>query len=503
MIRFVLHPHQVASGAVTFRWTVTPASSLYRRCEFALRFPPAVDLSCVPDALWPRIALLCLHPHWMVLRPCRVELPFGLDAAEIEFWRRLMDAGVNTLEAYRGSREFGRAVELCCHGPALAPFPRFPESQRCATAFSGGKDSLLQTGLLAELTERPLLVTTTSPMPPYVDHITARRRAVLKAVPQRRDVELLEVESDFRTCVDNNFALNAHGYRTGMNELTDTLLYSSSLLAAAVARGATHLFVAAEAEVHENAVHEGRTIQHSHFMYSTVTQGAVSALLAPLGVRLGSLTAPLYSSQVQALLWTRYRDLRDLQYSCWNVPEGAAACSRCRQCLRVALGALALHDRPGLLGIDLAELFREQRDWTPPSLDVNAAALPNDIARARISTQIALGLRATPVRRVWANLLRDDPGIFLRGKGWRALAGYRQLRRRARALPLSWTPGFRRRAVALLDPLLRERVGSIYAEHFPAESEAAYAAILERSQALSEWIAAPLQKVSSCRAQSS
>jgi hypothetical protein len=496
---FTLHPHQRSGSSVTFRWDVSPPSPLYRATSFTLRFPPTVDLGAIPDSLWPRIAFMCLHSHWVLLRPCRVELPFTLDAGEIEFWLRLMDTSVQTLEAYRGTEECARSVEFACHGPALAGFTQMPDSPRCATAFSGGKDSLLQTGLLTELTARPLLVTTTSPLPPLVDHLTARRRHVLESITVRRDVTLVEVESDFRASADNCFPLNVRGYPASLNEMTDTFLYFSSLVAVSVAAGVTHLFLAGEAEVSENIERSGRTVQHTHFMYSTVTQRALAALLGPLGVRYGSLTAPLYSGQVQALLWTRYRDLRDLQYSCWNVPVGSAACSACRQCLRIALGALALGDRPARMGIELAPLLCRQRDWKPPAMNLDdPRALPTDLVRARISYQMADNLRATSLAHVAKVIALDSPGEFLRARGWRALAGFRQLRRTALGHPADWHPGYRAGALAGLDPLLRDSVAAIYSQYFPAEPEAAYTPMLRRSDTLAAWIAQPLEARRAC-----
>src|SRR5678816_80962 len=92
------------------------------------------------------------------------------------------------------------------------------------------------------------------------------------------------------------------------------------------------------------------------FMYSAATQRALSRLLEPYGMRYGSLTWPLYSSHVQHLLWSRYPDLSDLQYSCWLVAKDEAMCSRCRQCLRLAVVALAPFRR----------LKRRVRDVPPP-----------------------------------------------------------------------------------------------------------------------------------------
>src|SRR5262249_34892208 len=140
------------------------------------------------------------------------------------------------------------------------------------------------------------------------------------------------------------------GCPVGVNSLTDTFLYTSSLLATGAVLGATRLFVASEAEVQENTIINGKIIQHRHFMYSAATQRALARLLAPYGLYFGSLTWPLYSMQVQQLLWARYPDLCDLQYSCWRVEKGQAACSQCEQCLRISLTALASGADPERMG---------------------------------------------------------------------------------------------------------------------------------------------------------
>src|SRR4029077_7600676 len=179
---------------------------------------------------------------------------------------------------------------------------------------------------------------------------------VLAAIQGRRDVQLVEVHSDFRSVWDNGFA-GALGYSPAVNELTDTFLYMSSLLAAGTALGKTRLFLASEAEVQANALIDGKIVQHRHFMYSAATQRALGQLLAPYGIRFGSLTWPLYSIQVQQLLWARYSDLCDLQYSCWLLRPGEATCSQCEQCFRIAMTALASGHNPERMGIDLRKVL--------------------------------------------------------------------------------------------------------------------------------------------------
>ena len=146
MTRVEVFEPEVGARTATFRWSVEPATTLYQRLSFELRFPDTIDLARVPKALWWRLALLCLHAHWALLRPCRVKIPVRLPNGEKELWNRLVDSAVQTLEACRGGRDTGRSVEIE-EGPAPAPaWQPLPAGVRCAAAFSGGKDSLLHAG---------------------------------------------------------------------------------------------------------------------------------------------------------------------------------------------------------------------------------------------------------------------------------------------------------------------------------------------------------------------
>lgn len=493
-----------------FRWEADPPSDLYRQSSFRIDFPEPLDLSRVPERAWWTIALACLHPHWVFLKPCEVRLPVRLGPGEAETWLRLMDAQAATLEAYRRARPCGegpgtaetsssfrggsdteRTVGILEGSASPAPWSPVPDSGRCAAAFSGGKDSLLQAALLSELTERPVLVCTTSPMPPLGDHSTARRRRVLSEISTRRDVELVEVRSDFRGCWDNGFSQRL-GYTSSVNELTDTFLYFGSLLATGLALGASRLFLASEAEVQQNAEHDGWVIQHPHCMYSGVTQRALQALLAPAGVHYGSLTLPLWSAQVQGLLWKRYPDICDLQYSCWRVQDGESACGRCSQCLRISLCALAAGEDPGRMGMDLARVLWSMRHWTPtPLSEGGRQGLRAKVVGRSLQLQVVRHIQATPLGRVF-NTLRKRPRWFLDPKVPAALCGYSFLRRRHRAFSAGEEPGYRAGFLRLIDPLLRERVAAVYAAHLKAEDDASHAAVLSRADSLARWIAEPI-----------
>lgn len=486
-----LHPPAVVGREARFRFDVDPPTALYRQRGFTLRFPHSIDLGRVPDPLWWWIALACLHAHWVLLRPCRVRLPVRLRPGEAEVWCRLVDAGVATLEACRGSRRLGREVELIEAGAPLAPLARLEDRGRCGTAFSGGKDSLLQAGLLAELTREPVLVTTTSPLPPMEDHLSRRRRQVLREVTARRPVTLVEVESDYRAAWDNGFARRL-GYPISVNEISDTFLYTGALAAAGVALGATHLFLASEAEVQENVELDGRVVQHRHFMYSAVSQRVLQALLAPAGIRYGSLTVPLHSFQVQELLWTRYPDLADLQYSCWRVRRRQAACERCSQCLRVALCAVAVGDTPARMGVDLVSVLNRMYRWRPNTLPEGTTALPSAIVPARLDAQVVRYIQALPPGAVQRTITLGRPRWLWTGRGWLAIRRYARLRERLRALPVGPSPGYRPGFERLLDPLLREPLARIFAERFGVEAEADYGDVLARGDALTRWILEPI-----------
>ncbi|MBI1959000.1 MAG: hypothetical protein HYS36_07210 [Candidatus Rokubacteria bacterium] len=490
MTRITLDPPEPAEHAVAFRWSVEPATALYRASRFTLRFPESVDLSRVPDALWWRIALICLHSQWPILRPCRVVLPVGLGPGEAEVWSRLMDAEVATLEAHRGTAGFERAVEIVDEGPPLPALAPLPDTGRCATAFSGGKDSLLHAGILTELTRQPVLVTTTSPMPPLEDHVSPRRRHVLEEVARRRDVTLIEVQSDFRAAWDNEFPRRL-GYRVSVNEITDTFLYFAALLAAGVALGTTHLFLASEAEVQESVDLDGRVIQHPHCMYSVVTQRTLQAVLRSAGLRYGSLTSPLHSFQVQQLLWRRYADLRDLQSSCWLVRGTDAACSQCPQCLRLAFGVLEVGDSPARMGVDLVPLLGAMRQWRPKERE-RGPLLPQDLVGRALEMQTARAIQATSLGRVASMIADGRPARLLSRRALRALFHYARIRRRIAGRPADEPPGYRAGFLRLVDPALRDSVAAIYAEHFAPEDEAAYAGVLSRSDALVRWITEPI-----------
>lgn len=491
----------VEGQRVVFRWQVTPFAALAPAGEFSLRFPPTVDLARVPrEVLWTA-ALSCLHMQFVLLRPCVVRLPVTLPPGHTETWLRLMDAAAWTLDDIRGRELPARSVVLEEAGAQLPLSRPLAPSDRCATAFSSGKDSLLQVGLLAELTEEPpLLVTVTSPLPPFVDHLNPHRRKILGEIVKRRRVELVEVESDLRGSLNNNYAADV-GFPVGVNELNDTHLYFAALLIASVARGVPHLFMASEAEVQENDGRPGQVIQHPHFMYAAATQRGLAGLLQPLGIEYSSLTWPLYSVQVQQLLWTRYADLADLQYSCWLLAHGERFCSRCEQCMRLMLIGLAMDRPPGRVGLNFVRLMETLGDWAPDLATGGGQPLP---ARQRtgliLHRHIARSLRKTGPLRAARTLLRHEPHHLLRRRWWAALLRYAKMRYTVAGLDTGPLPGYRD-GFLTGDTAIAEGLGRIFREAFPSEPESVYGPVLERSRRLGEWMAEPVAAAADERAQ--
>jgi hypothetical protein len=256
--------------AVSFSWSCNPPTGLYRESRFELRFPASIDVGRVPAAVWWRVALVCVHSQWPVLRPCQVVLPIRLAPGEPEFWLRLCDAETATLEAHVGGTDYRRRIDIVESGAALGELEPAPESPLAVACFSGGRDSLTQTALLQELGLTPVLVAVTSPRDGSIEHETARRREVLAEIVARRGLELVEVESNLRGCWENQFPSERYG--VAVSELTDTFLYFAAALAVAAARGVSQVYLASEAEAQDNLDLGGQIIQIKHYMFSGATQ---------------------------------------------------------------------------------------------------------------------------------------------------------------------------------------------------------------------------------------
>ncbi len=490
-----LETPDIREQTASFRWSVRPTSALYHHEEFVMTFPESLRMDAVPEAIWWTVFLACVHSQWMFLRPCRVVLPVRLPHGEAGFWLRMVDVQLQTHEVTRGVHEIRRDVWIEEGSRMLKAVAPLREAPLCGSSFSGGKDSLLQAALLCELLpgSRPLLVATTSPMEGKSDHSTSRRRHVFAGIQSRRDVTLVEVHSTLRAAWNNGFP-GVLGFQTSVNEVSDTFLYFSSLLVVAYAMGIPHLFLASEAELQENLEIDGLHVQHPHCMYSGSTQRALQKLLKRWGMSFGSLNYPLHSSLVQSLLWRRYPDLADLQYSCWRMNQDEACCNQCAQCLRVALCALSVGGNPARMGIDLHQLFPALSDWYPHPLPPPEEQLfPKRRVSLELARQMVQFIQNMPESRM--ELLLD--GISDSPKNAETLKAYARIRQAAAGYPTGGPTGFRDDYMKWMDPLLREPLRKICAGAFPMEDPGLTSGMRERSDSLVEWITAPLERTES------
>lgn len=472
---FVLDEPRVDGNVVRFSWSVEPPTVLLRESAIELTFPPETDLARVPRGLLWTAMLAVLHPIWILLRPLRVRFPITLEAEEAARWQRLMRAGIETLEGIRETAFVEPCVFFAFDGPALPSPEPAPERGATASAFSGGKDSLLQACLLREIGCDPLLVTVTSELPPLRDHLTVRRAELLRDVPLALGLAAAEVRTEARALWDNGFA-GRLGYGIAVSELTDTHLYFAALLIAGAAAGATHLFLASEADVQTMDERDGALVQSPHFMYTVATQAALAAIVAPYGITVSSLTAPIFNAQVQRLLWTRYPQAAAFQYSCWRVTGDGQACSGCSQCLRIALGILAAGHDPRRAGLDTDAVMAVAAAWEPKWIASDGPQPVGARARADLSAQLIETVRSI------------DLALAARLLGPAAFDAFLRLHRRLAAEPSKPT-GMRPSFAGFLDPLVREPAMQVYTAAFPPPWSDDDATAYERSRALADALA--------------
>lgn len=329
---------------------------------------------------------------------------------------------------------------------------------------AAGKNSLAQLGLLTELSQRPLAVTITDPMPGTADHTTARRRRVLERLPGVAGVELLEVRSDFRSCWDNWYTRRELGYRLNVNELTDCILYMAATTACAAALGITHVFQAHENEQIDAVRRDGATVIHPMLGASEVVLRALTTLFKPLGVTHSSLISPLKDHQCEALLWRRYRSLAPLQVSCWQMQGDAAACNACMKCFAVGMMVLANGGHPAELEMDIGTLLDYAPEWEaldPPTHD----SLPYERAMWRYDGRMIRALKHMNARRLLWTIARRDPRALASRETWRRLRSYAAARRKwsgREVPPDTWV----RPLLGWVDPALRDGLAAVLEAQF-------------------------------------
>ena len=470
MTRTVLiDPPEVGEHQVRFSWRVDPPSELYARESFNLRFGDRLAPRELPEDIWWTVALLCLHVHWALLRPCRVELPVELPPGEREFWLRLIDAAVETLERTWGGRDLERSVELADRGPRLTPAAG-PRRDRVALAFSGGKDSLATLGMLLEFGERP------DRGHHHLADVAARRPRLRRGggrrwrrSPPRPDTEHVEVRSNLRECWDNSFA-HRRGYPIAINELADTHLYLSAALAVGWARGAEP----GRARVGGRGAAQRRARRRRR-------------PTSPLHVRGGhpALAQPAARAARDLLRLAHLPDAR--------LAGGPVAVAPLSRAARASVLVLAPRPRRGRLQRlrrlppDRADRARRRgrpgARWgsTPTPVRahgrVGAGARRRRAARTRGSSAsstatVVRELAAVRTRRFAARLVRADPRRLARRETRETVRNYARLRGRVapRAAEVP-TPGYRHAWLTLVDERWRDRLEALLDSRFERAPE--------------------------------
>ncbi|MBJ7354200.1 MAG: DegT/DnrJ/EryC1/StrS family aminotransferase [Thermoleophilaceae bacterium] len=480
----------VSGQSVRFSWTVEPRDDFYRREEFTITYPSSIDPAPVPGAIWLRVMMISMYTHWAIMQPVRVVLPRKLGAGEREFWLRMIDAAewalaIDTKSDVPFSTRTLRRAEIVETGTPLEPITTLDAPGGSVSCFSGGRDSLAQLGLLQELGEDPLLVTVTSRREGSLEFETTRRAEVIATAVERRGTDHIDVDSDFRSCMDN---FNADARRLGVSvtEICDTLHYFAVAWAAGYSRGARAVYQASEADLQTSIRHQGAVVSFKHFMYTAATQRSLSALIAPSGIEFCGLTYPVLQFQVQRLLDLRYPDLRDLQYSCWSQQDGEDVCSRCRECLANAVDRMTDGLPPSEMGIDLDQLIAASGDWQPGGRPEAPRGAVSAIAGTARDDHMLRFFRTHDVEDI-AHLAGPA------GLGPDARQAYARIRATVDASPEPPAePGLRAELLDFVDPQVRERLSTIYAEHFEDEPVENYEHDVRNAKLLIDWTTAPL-----------
>lgn len=487
----VLSPPKVDGQTVHFSWSVSPETEMYRKTGFYLEFPDSVPLEQVPMRLWWTVFFLCIHSHWAVLRPCVIHLPVRLPPREKALWIRLLASYADTLDALNPGQPRPRNIKIIEQGERAPETKPLVNKGGCVAAFSGGKDSLAQTGLLVELGLKPLLVTTTSPMPNTYMHNSKYRARAMEEIQSRCGVQLIEVHSDLRSNW-NNRVPGRWGYQAAMNEIADTHLFTAALVVSGYVHGATRMFLASENEVSRNVIADGVYLQHRHFMYSALTQAGISALLEPFGMKLGSLTTALHSDQVQTLVVQRYPHLSDLQCSCWLTTESAKACSECGECRRLAWVSLARGGSPARQGVDLVKMLLSCTRPAPERSRLKKHP-PNALSSESFKRQLGYAILSIPPAVIRLYISSNYSEALPRSAVELAMLEFTKLQADFRSeFPIPpeisrYRAGF----LMLLDEDLRDKLVRIFDDHFQAEIPGIYTEELGNLCQAIEWLTQP------------
>lgn len=460
---FILEPIEIHPHEFTLHWKTSPETTLFNKNECSIRFPESIDLRRLPDGFIERIAVLLLHPYWPLLSPCKIDLPFTLSAEEKQCWERLITLQWDTLQGHV-EKENPLILEWSFTGPTLSSEHQPIVGDGCSTAFSGGKDSLFQTGFLLDQGSHPLLVSTISDK----ESTHQRKLEVDRKVTELTGLELIQVETNYRS-IYNNLYPRELGWLPAVNELNDVILYLANLLMASASRNIPQTYVASESDVQASVKKDHRWIQHPHAMYSLVTLKVIEKLFSPYGMKIGSLTAPINQYQVQKTLWIEWPALRALQTTCWRMSADEDLCNECRDCLKASLTSFDAGEDPREMGADLVKNLAATDYWHP--VLESAGETPNDLTRSNLHQQTIIALGNIPLYTYALHFTKLRP-LGPLNKEWRAAwKNTRRLKTLAKSLDSTRLNQYAEEYLALVDDPHREPLRNFLNHRFQAGGE--------------------------------
>src|SRR5262249_31635076 len=139
------------------------------------------------------------------------------------------------------------------------------------------------------------------------------------------------------------------------------------------------------------------------------------------------------------------------------------------------------------------QVFRAMRNWHPKrDYGGSHRALEARWGAHHFDLQVIRNIQNLSLIQVWKLLQTRQPEAFAGLEGWDALAAFSDLRRRLGDIPVGEHPGYRAGFGRLIDPLVRERVLAVFAQHYPPLPEEEYADVLALNDQVMRWIEEPL-----------
>lgn len=478
---------ETIGNRVLFRWECTPPHPLFLRDRCTVEYPFSIEDNGFPHSMWWSVLLGCMYPAWNFLEDYTVVCEGTVSRAEREVWSRLADFERWMFKRVPGGDPVKRPFTVEAHESTARPRAVHRMARGAACCFSGGKDSLVQAGLLREMGVPTSLVNTVSARPGTHDHDSQRRSRTISYFEASAWGDMIRVWSDIRSCFDNDYP---HHRATGIkfNEVADCPIYASLALPVAWYHNREYVLLASEWEISKIDRTSRSLVPHKYAMYSIPTFAGVDAVWRTLfGIGYSSLLFPLPIFCVQALLCRRYEDLLPLQDSCWRTDGVQDYCNECTKCLLTAVVLMAYRIPPDELGIDVTRLF-------DPRGSLMQSGYPREEYFAQMRLFDTPRHAASLIDPQWAARLfrkrgTSGYGLMQRWRAWRSFLAWRERTADPNAAHIALPkPDYFRYVPDAYKGAVREIVGQV----FPDADARDFSDQLERIDEAIQYVRAPM-----------